>query len=253
MTLDENQSYVSTETGNYVSLNMSLIGEHSAESGGEWKYQITPYFSYRWRNLDYRQVNYNQHVGHNSFNIELLNSYVSYRQGRNRYKLTFNRNSSPVPLSRLVSVTDDRDPLNIYGGAPSLKNAFKNDVELSWERRVMGCHRWTNRLTATYAITENALVSGVGYNEESGVRTFRMYNVSGNWSAALMNSFVKTFGTKDQFDISTISNIDYIRDVDVVSSGSNTPVKSMVGNLGLSQSVKLNWRVGRQNMSLIHI
>lgn len=249
-TLDENQSYVSTETGNNVSLNMSLIGEYSTESGGEWKYQITPYFSYRWRSLDYRQVNYNQNVVHNSLNIELLNSYVSYRKGRNRYKLTFNRNSRPVPLSRLVSVTDNRDPLNIYGGAPSLKNAFNNDIELSWERRVMGRHRWTNRLSATYEITENALVSGVEYNEESGVRTFRMYNVSGNWSAALMNSLVKTFGAKDQFDISTVSNVGYIRDVNVVSAGSNTPIKSMVGNLGISQSVKLNWRIGRQNFGI---
>lgn len=244
--IDEGLSYLSTEKGNELSFEVNMVGEINKK--GRWNYQIWPVFTYRWRGLDYRQSARTQNVSHNGANIEFRNTHLAYRVGQDNIQLTYNRTVRPVSLVRLIDVTDSRDPLNIYEGATSLKDAVNNDLELRWERKKMGRHRWNNMLSAKINIVENALVNSYDFNEDTGVRKYVVRNVGGNWKSGLFDSFVKTFGTRDQFDISALSRINYEHAADLTATGSESMTRYTVENLNLSQSVQLNWRVGKHKL-----
>lgn len=249
-TIDNGQTYFSTSASDMVSLNINYLGRYSLASGGRINLQIMAFPSYNWRHLDYRQPDYYQPVHHNSFNLQLRNTNITYNIGRNQYKLLYERTCNPVELSRLVNITDTRDPLNVFTGSSSLKNAFDNKIELSWIRRVMTRHRWANTMTVRFNIIENALVNGYSYDKTTGVRTYSMNNVSGNWRSNFSNYFSKTFGKIDQFDVSSVTGISFSHDADMTSSGNSPLEKYTVKNLNLSQTIRLNWRFAKQQVGL---
>jgi len=249
-TLDDDQTYFSTSNSDRVSLNVNYLGRYSLSSGRSVSAQVFMTTDYNWRDLDYNQPDFFQKVKHNSFNLQFRNTYLSYKSGNDTYKLLYERRCNYVELNRLVNISDSRDPLNIFTGASSLKNAFDNKIELTWIRRVMTRHRWANTVTARFNIVENALVNGYSYDRQTGVRTYTMNNVSGNWKTYLSNYFSKSFGSKDQFDISSITGFDFSHDADMTSSGNEYLHKFIVKNLNLSQTLRVNWRIGKQQIGL---
>lgn len=251
LTLDASQSYRSRQRSDNAYFIANFVGEKEDSRGGRWIFQIFPSISYRWRALDYMQADGVQNIRHNSVAIDFNNTRLQYIRGSNNFQLTYTRTTNPVPLNRLVNIVDTRDPLNVFKGASSLKNSAKNHIEFRWwKEQRSGKHRWRNILTPYFSFVENELANSYTYNEDTGVRTFEMRNVSGNWSTGIINSYTKTFGKIDELDISSVTRINLVNSTDYISTNAAAAEKMAVRNTSFSEGVQLTWRLGRQQLGL---
>ncbi len=153
-----------------------------------------------------------------------------------------------VALNRLVDVVDTRDPMNIFIASPELKNSANNNFTLEWRKFGLSKHRWSNYIGLKYSFIENALVNSYSYNPETGVRTYQMQNVSGNWNGSISESFSKTFGKKDQFTISAGSTAGYGRNTGMLAMTGTAFSKNIVTNLTLNQTLNFTWSIGKQKL-----
>ncbi len=248
--LDNDRTYFSSERTDVAQLQINAIRRLTLPNNATLSFQILPVMVMRWRTLDYAQGEYSTHLSRRSFDISCHNTYVSYRKESDSFKLLFNRTIQTAPLNRMVTIPDARDPMNIFLGAPALKNAADNQLSVQWERMTRGRHRWFNLLDLRYIFVTNALSNGYWYDETTGVRTYRMLNTDGNFNLRLGNGFSKSFGSKDQFDVSTYSSIDYGEAGDMVGTAADDLLHTKVSNLILLQQMIGSWSVGRHKLSI---
>lgn len=246
--IDPGQTHLSTLHTHDAYFQYNLTYQKKFASGNQLMLTIKPVAEYVWRKLDYRQVGNDQVVNNNSFKLWFYNTFISYRSGNNFFRLVYDRNVNLSPIDRLVTITDTRDPLNIYMGAENLKNAAVNDFTLSWQYNAMTRHPWNNYLSFAYSLTQDALVSAYKFNSQTGVRTYMMQNVSGNWYARLHDGVYKAFGTTNQFDINAVSRVTYGHNADLTAIDNNEFTKSTIKNLELSEDFRLNWRFKKQTI-----
>lgn len=249
-TLNNDQTYFSTERTDILSLIINAKWRKEIDDDHTLSCQIFPSLKRQWRELDYRQGNYDSPVTHNSVDLELTNTNISYIAGKNSYKLMYERSVQSVPLSRLVTVTDSRDPLNIYIGNENIKNAASNTLSAEWSHSVHSRHRWSNILQLYYTLWQNKLVNAYTFNPATGVRTFSMHNVSGNYDWKINNNLVKSFGPKDQFDIYSYTTLYYGRTIDYAGLTEEALTESKIHNLSIAQTLQLGWRVGKHTVAL---
>lgn len=248
--IDYGQSYLSTTNRNDAYFQIAFNAKFDLPSGGKITISLKPVAEYIWNNLDYRQKDFSQFVKHNALKLWFYNTFIAFIKGQEKIQLEFNRNEFEVPLTRLITITDNRNPLNIYTGSTHLKNAANNIFELSWQRSVFSRHRWNNRLSATFSFMQNSLTNSYSYNKETGVRTYQMQNVNGDWRTQIYDSFYKTFGSMDQFDVTSTSSFTYAHDVDLSDLTGSEMTKSIVKNTTLSENLRFNWRFSQQNLGI---
>lgn len=249
-TLDEGQTYFSSEKTDYATINMNLTNQIRCSNGNMLMYQLIAFCKYDWRNLVYRRPEFIQHVNKNSLSIESPRSVVNYTFGKYNLQLEYFRTVRQPDLVRLVDISDSHDPLNIFEGAPNLKNATDNDFRLRFTYRKNGTHRISEIATLTWVLTENDLASGYSLNEMTGVRTYRMYNIGGNYRLSLRNYFTILFGAKDEFTLSATTNGGYVRAADMVGTAAAGMSQSEVKNTTFSQSVSLSRQIGKHKIGL---
>ncbi|MCI9607310.1 MAG: hypothetical protein HFJ94_03940 [Muribaculaceae bacterium] len=248
--LDDGQTNMSTSRTHMAYFQYNITYNKTFASGNKLELSIKPVAQYQWRSLDYRQPVGNQYVKHNSFQLNFYNTYLQYTSGKNFFRLKFDRAVKMVPLDRLVTIADTRDPLNIYVGASGLKNAATNDFTLGWTHSAYQRHTWSNYLSLAYSFTQDALVSAYNFNSQTGVRTYMMQNVNGNWYGRIHDQIYKAFGPTDQFDINATTRVTYGHNADLSSVDSDHFTKSIIKNLELSEDLRLNWRLGKQKLGL---
>ena len=249
-TLDRDRTYMSNEKDNRATLQINAINRIGLGNGGTLSYQLLPILNFSSRSLDYCQGEYATRIDRHNVDIDFYNTYVLYRKGSDCYKLLYNRTTNRADMIRMVNITDSRDPLNIFTGSPDLKNEAKNELSIEWNRIKGGRHRWMEMINLRYTFLNNAFVNGYSYDRESGVRTYRMCNVNGNYNLRLFNSLNKTFGTRDQFDIGSYTSVDYGEASDMVATTGTEMTRTKVKTLILLENMQLNWTVGRHKFTL---
>ncbi|MDE5822215.1 MAG: outer membrane beta-barrel family protein [Paramuribaculum sp.] len=249
--LNYDQTYLSTQTKDeaYVSIHaFNIINWGDKKS---FTYLINADLDYSWRKLDYHQGDVHQLVSRNSFYVQVPYSYIQYSIGNTfQLKLNYSRNTQLIELNRLVNVVDTRDPLNIFIASGKLKNAASNNFDLEWRTFGFSKHRWSNLISLKYSFTENALTNSYLYNPDTGVRTYQMQNVNGNWNANLTESFSKTFGKMNQFLLSSTSSAGYGKTTGMLAMTGTDFTKNIVSNLILNQTINFNWSIGKQKIGL---
>lgn len=246
--LNHDQTYFSTEQQNLAGAQLTLHQEIEIADDRSFSLHFNPSVDYRWRRLDYRQGDLSQKVKKNGLDISVMQMYLLYRFGPQHLKLEYRRNIRQVELNRLVDVTDLRDPLNIFRGASDLKNAADNIIELQWYKYSSGRHRYNERLVLSADIKQNALVNGYSYDPTTGVRTYQVYNTSGNWNLGLNNYYSKTFGMTDQFTLSSNTQATYLRAADMVGTVGGEVSRTAVRNTVLGQTLGLSWQIGKHEL-----
>ena len=246
--LDNNQTYLSSQTDDKAALNLDFVHKIEFSSNRYMNIQITPRLNHSWRCLDYRQGDVHQKMSKNSFYLDAYARFAFNYSGHDQIVLTYKRNTNLIALNRLVDVVDTRDPLNIFVASTGLKNSANNNFNLEWHKFKSTKHRWNNYLSLKYAFTENALVNSYSYNPETGVRTYRMQNVSGNWNGSITESPTKTFGAKDQFLLYSASTVGYSQSTGMLAMAGTDFNKNIVRNLMLSQTLNFTWSIGKQKL-----
>lgn len=131
------------------------------------------------------------------FNIPRARIQWKSRDKKQDYTLTYTLTQNSVNLVNLVDIRDDVDPLNIILGNPDLKNSTSHNLKFtaSYTRS----RNLNQSLGFNAKWIANDLISGYRYDSQTGVRTSKMYNVSGNYNLELSHYIYWTFGKYDNF------------------------------------------------------
>lgn len=231
-----------------------------------WTY-VCPTLSMKHQHLDYwrggrsqliRQTNYIATIGNYrcmaSIDFGPEKSEGEEKPGRTNfrhgleYRLIVDP-TTPDPFDRL-DVINDTDPLNITLGNDNLLTAYqiRNELRYSYEPKRPN-HPISNYVDLKYGITKNAIVRGFVYDSSTGVRTTRSYNVDGNRTASLANTFKLQFGRRDQFTLSSITDASIQRYSDMVGYDTPEPLPSQVDTRLIGEKLNFTWQIGKQSIT----
>lgn len=259
---DPSNSYTSHTIENTHSMQLTLIRRFSFSNKNSITIRLTPNFSLKHIHFDYWRDGRNQLVKRTNF-LTSLGKYSAYLyadlgvsgEGRSthvchslEYSITMDP-KTPDPVD-MVEAVNDSDPLNITEGNPGLKpqNVINQSIEWSF-RPKMERHKLSNWLRLEYSITNNALTRGYIYNTSTGVRRIMTYNVDGNNSAGVSNTFRLQFGNSDQFTIASITDASISRYADMIGTDT-APVKYTAKNSVFGEKLDLSWQFSKQNITL---
>ncbi|MCM1111443.1 MAG: hypothetical protein NC336_09550 [Clostridium sp.] len=231
-----------------------------------WTRSFNIYFSPSLKIVDqnfgyYRNdVNYRICQKHTMFTIANYEGQISKSlgridRGRIRHNLGLNlsvQNTLPDPV-RMVDVTDNNDPMNIWVGNDRLTYATTCNAELKWYANFpIGERILTNNTQLIFTNTHNALVNGYTYDTSTGVRTNRTYNLSsGNWTAKIHVQPRLQFGSKQQFTAYYNGGLDIIHSADMIGINAETPTPYDVITYWQAHTLNLNWQFGKNNIQFM--
>lgn len=245
------QSYLSHETWNRFAVDLYF----SSNFNKKFLYNLHPLLNYDIRNLQFTQGLQTMQARKNGFELEFTNTWIQYQfKPYSTLQLKLERQAVMAPLDRMVDWTDTRDPLNIYIGNSTLKNEVRNNIELRWDFNSFGQKKMKHRrytvLYLIYDFTQNALTNGYSFNRETGVRTYKMFNVGGNYYFKIFDSFYQAFGPKNQFDVRAFTTATFTKSSDMTGEDGRNFRKSSVKTWSLNENATLSWRIGKQQLSL---
>ena len=167
-----------------------------------------------------------------------------------RHNLTyeFRLKTNTPDLTHLIDIENDADPLNISLGNPDLKNSLDQSHNFIWKFTPNGHRPLNNTLNLSVQFIDRDLVRGYTYDRSTGVRRNRTYNVDGNNSFGIDNTFNLQFGAKDQFSISSTTSGNIINSADMIGVDTTEPTKSTVNTKSATEKLRLGWQIGKQHI-----
>ena len=227
-----------------------------------WSIMMQPSIEYENRNFAYfrNSRDYQVNRDYTSFIMPRYSAYISHPfkkikiNGRDTYMhwLDLQLNVSPkLPdPSKMVDITDDNDPMNIWVGNPELKKSTDFGGQLTWRLNVpVRNYTFSNSTEVIYTNTQNALVNGYTYDTSTGVRTNRTYNVkSGNYVAKIHISPSLQFGSKGQFTAFYRGGLDYNHYADMIGINASAPTQSSVYTYWQAHTLNISWNLGKQTL-----
>lgn len=181
-----------------------------------------------------------------NFGSKIQSSYGMIR--RCQMKLDYKLNAKRPELEWLLPITDSTDPMNILEGAESLHNQLNHASKLEFTYRAS---RFLNHLLSlTYSIQRNTLVRGYTYDTTTGVRHWRSYNTSGNWTKGASSVLSLQFGPKRAMTLSNNAEVTYGHASDMIGTDVDVPAQSTIRNTFISDKLRLNYQIARQSIGL---
>ena len=257
-TMDASQSYRSHTIENTHSPQLSI----SYWADG-WNIYLTPVLRFVDRNFYYFRNNTDHHVDQHELLVTMPEFYgriqrsfsLVEQNGRKfyRHRLTFLPaiSSTMADPVKMIDIVDDNDPMNIWKGNRDLKPSYKYKGYIQWYLTVpIKSYTFNNFMEFVYSYTHNELVNGYRYDSDTGVRTYRTYNVpSGNTSTNFHVQPSLQFGNKGQFTASLFGGVDFIRSSDMIGINAD-PVKSQVNTVWSVEKFNFAWQIGKQSLTL---
>ncbi len=168
---------------------------------------------------------------------------------RNKFEYHFELKPRLPELIDMMDVDFDANPLNIYLGNPDLKTQYTQHHEISWKYSPSSL-TLNNSLYLTYHKTHNALTRGYTYDTATGVRYNRMYNVGGNGSFDIYDSFMYQFGARKQFSLSSKTALTFYSYGDMVGVDMEEPAPVKVHTREAMEKLRFTWQIARQSLTL---
>lgn len=241
------QSYLSDydEHRNLISLETILRKRTAA---ADLMLNVEMLFRFAKRDFIYERGGHTQYIDRRELLPGLnVKATFSSRKYINRYmELTFNSTPYFCSLFNVVDIIDDTNPLYVYLGNPDLKNYRTNNLRLYINFAYTNL--WNHRLTLNYNSTHNANARGYYYNTITGVKTFKTYNIDGNFTTRADYDLTRYFNHPDwnfakSITATSSTGISYSRNVDLVGSTteespdfSTPPPVRKVGSLSVSEN-----------------
>lgn len=259
-TFDPSNSYTSSLFENTHTINPRFSWSKIMGNKNMIIVFFRPEFSLFHQHLDYWRDNRSYLVKRDSrlYSIGRYAARVDYNMGaigegrRMRYRnvLTYEYrlNTDTPDLTHLIDIENDADPLNISLGNPDLKNSLDQRHNLTWTFNPNSRHPMNNTLSLSAQFIARDLVRGYTYDRTTGVRRNRTYNVNGNNSFGIDNTFNLQFGAKDQFSISSTTGGNIINSADMIGVDTTEPTKSTVNTKSATEKLRLGWQIGKQHI-----
>lgn len=149
-------------------------------SKGELSMSLSPSYYLERHDLFYKQDNISVDPRRTFGRFKLEDVSIGWKSANNklRFSLWYSLDQTAPNLLNTVDIPNTTDPLNIRLGNPDLKMKTTNRI---------GCHFVASTGSGTrqfayisFSSNHNDFVNGYRYDAETGVRTYKMYNVNGN-------------------------------------------------------------------------
>ncbi|MBF0728588.1 outer membrane beta-barrel protein [Bacteroides acidifaciens] len=192
--------------------------------------------------LDYHRNNQFYPLTRNSF-LPRPDARVTMKTKAGEIELYYQMKNLSPTVTYLLDIRDDSDPLNISLGNAELHNSHTHTTELKFRRNNQ--KKQSNfYFYSGFRYTKNAIAMGLTYNRETGVRTIQPDNINGNYAINHIINYGQALGKKQRWRIDTHTSIFYNHNVDLVGvEGATKSIRSIVNNLYLAQSLKLDYRL----------
>lgn len=202
------------------------------------------------RSYDFHKVDYDT-TAVRKFVLPQINARLNYAADHcgNKYtyfaSLGWDTNPGLFSMDNLINVYNTSDPLNIFRGNPDLRTSYTHRASLELQfTKTKGIWQ-SHKLNFSYSFTDNAIVRGVIYDPETGVRTRSMYNVNSNRGINL--SYSGNGGIK-KWANGPVHSLDYgaglsaydNRSVNLIGSDDIMPTQSYIFSRGISPNAKLS-------------
>lgn len=261
-TLDPDRSYRSHTVQNEHTISLSIRKWNYEE---KFSFSISPTLRIIDRNFDYLRAGVNYHVDqrHTVLSIPDYSAQIYFRlgkfkrNGRNEFRHAFNLRVMSTPTIpdpvKMVNVTDTSDPLNIWAGNPDLKSSTDYKGILYWYfRTVVAGYSLNSTVNVSYSNNRDALVNGYSFDESTGIRYLKTFNVrSGNYTAKIHAYPSLQFGSKGQFSASYFGGLDYLHYADMIGTGGKMPEPSSVHTWWQVHTLRFSWQIGKQQLGFM--
>lgn len=197
------------------------------------------------------------------FVMPQISGYFSYAiesgEADRHYFILLDWSSSPLlfAMNNIINTENTTDPLNIFRGNPSLRNAYSHHAGASLQFRRHALRRSQNhRLDFSCTFIDNRITRGTLYNPLTGVRTSTMYNVDGYRSMSLRwSSDGRIKSWKNRLARILTGSISVAggdtRSIDMITSttsdAAGMPERSFVYNRSLNSAASLALTFGKNN------
>ena len=162
-------------------------------------------------------------------------------------KANYSYSESLPDIYNRVNTVNSADPSNVYTNNPGLLRPQTHSVSASFRHFTRQTHR-NLTASAAYSRTQRAIASARYYDRSTGVSTWHPENIDGNWNASGSVGYSMPFGKKEAFQFSTNTGVSFVNSADY-SSQDEDPVRSVVRNLTLSESLSLSCKLGRHTLA----
>ncbi len=178
--------------------------------------------------------------------IPSLMLYKSTEKGG--YSFSYNANVMPPSLTYMVDTEDNSNPLMVRQGNPRLKNALNHFISAGYDLR-NDARQGLLSLSATATFMSHSVSNGYTYDRATGIRTYKLENVEGNWSASAYASYGCAIDSAKLWTWQTSANLTYNRNVDFVSDNSqNGSMLSKVDNLMTTENIYIRYQKGETSV-----
>lgn len=251
-TFDPRNSFIARTSDFTYKINPGIHMFYQNDKG--WNVSLNSYLSLAptHQRLNYHRNNADTTIVRNSFIVMLPFFHSSVWNNDNTFfmqTMGYIRTKTP-DLVNMVNMTDDTDPLNVTIGNHDLKN--ETTYNLDWGIGLPNPKTQANQnFGLTYQLITNAFSMGYTYNPTTGVRTYRMGNVDGNWNGSIRYGWYNLpFDKAKRLTLNTTTRVEYANSVDLVGESSTNDFivsRSSVRTLTLKEEIGLNYKIGKSS------
>lgn len=156
-----------------------------------------------------------------------------------------------APLMSYVDTRNTSDPLSITISNPQLRNASTHSMRLMLPP--INIRKGNTVMLHQFAITSDirpdAIVNGYSFDQSTGIRYYKRFNVDGTWNLGPSYEMKMLFGHTHQFELKNSTNYTYGHDVDMVGFEGDAIQKSIINNNYLRENLSLSMSMGQQSIT----
>lgn len=195
-------------------------------------------------NLDYRRGDLFRNVtDHKALFYPSLNMLYMWHGQQRSVSFDYNMGMWGPTLLYLVDVYDNSNPLSLTLGNPDLKGMRTHGLTFNYKNNSSRKQRFFN-LNMRYNISVDATAWGFVYNRETGVRTSRPENVTGNYDLGASVNYTMPLDKEKRLTFTTATSGSLYNSVDLIGiEGALASTRSTVQSTYVSETLKLDYRI----------
>lgn len=222
----------------------------NTEKKHKWSVYIEPPVRIEHYAMDYQRNKLDTTI---TRNVVFFEPYVKLthktKDKRDDLSFIYRTYSFAPDLNSLVSVVDDKDPMNTIYGNPDLKNTTIHDVYLTYSNFLKG--QRTVSANLTYSYSKNAVIMGYSYDRNTTKKISRPENISGRWNTQMSLGFSSPVDKQKKITLYTNTNATYVNSVDLFGEDQTYRVmKYKVKSLYLTENLRAEMRYDKWSVGL---
>lgn len=160
--------------------------------------------------------------------------------------LSYSRRFIPAPLTSMIDVRDDSNPLYIHEGNTDLKDTWEDNLSISY-RLSDARHRQMLYAQGHLWMQTNSVGLARSYNTGSGVTVVTPENMNGNWGGDASLEYEGAVGRRKRVQLGSDTHCAYTHNVDFLDEIPEKNVgftRSTVNSTWLTETLKADYRKG---------